>query len=95
MIVQGKMQQTIAYEAKIRDLINWVNLEKVLDIVKWWWYLIKAVAWDGVENINKTSDFEIYSQYNHPIMIRNQFIIADEMTWKKMKKVVDIKKWMW
>lgn len=34
VIVQGKMQQTIAYEAKIRDLINWVNLEKVLDIVK-------------------------------------------------------------
>ena len=71
------------------------NLEKVLDIVKWWWYLIKAVAWDGVRNICKTSDFKIYSIYNLPIMIRNQFIRADEMTWKKMKKVVDIKKWMW
>ena len=69
--------------------------EKVLDIVKWWWYLIKAVAWDGVENINKTSDFEIYSLYNLPVMIRNQFIIADEMTWKKMKKIVDKELQMW
>ena len=69
--------------------------KNMLDIVKWWWYLIKAVAWDGVRNIYKASDFEIYSLYNLPIMIRNQFIRADEMTWKKMKKVVDIEKWMW
>ena len=29
------------------------NLEKVLDIVKWWWYLIKAVAWDEMKQLEK------------------------------------------